>query len=190
MRKIRRFEWVGIFVYISILFVITVAYLLGAEDKNLAPGLSEPSSNISSSTHVSSTSGTTNQSADVNRTEGVISNQTTPDVEVPFVGDLKALSITYKPERLHKGEKGNFILKFSWDGRSNTDEFTIGLYVDNVLVGSVPGWMDARSTDQHSLYWTANDTGEKKILMRLDIHNNIIERNESNNNAALNLVIY
>jgi len=45
--------------------------------------------------------------------------------------------------------------------------------------------MDAHSSDKHSLYWTANGTGEKKISVSLDFQDKIPERNESNNNKTL-----
>ncbi|ODS35422.1 MAG: hypothetical protein A7316_03845 [Candidatus Altiarchaeales archaeon WOR_SM1_86-2] len=53
------------------------------------------------------------------------------------------------------------------------------------MADNVTGWMDAHSSDKHSLYWTANGTGEKKISVSLDFQDKIPERNESNNNKTL-----
>jgi len=105
-------------------------------------------------------------------------------------GDLKLLSMTYEPKPLHEGEKGNFTFIFSWDGDDNSKEFAVGLYVDNVLADEVTGRMDAYSSDEHSLYWMANDAGEKKISVCLDFQDKILERNESNNNKTLDITVH
>lgn len=197
MRKLSTSEQAGIFFYVSILFLIAAIYLLGAGDDNIQPlNLSLTESMINQTTSKLSTNitvsspGTTNQSINVSQNESVMGNQTTSDAEVPFVGDLKALSITHKPEVLHRGEKGNFTFRFLWDGKKNSGNFIIGLYVDDTLVNKTPpGWMSVRSSDIYSLYWTANDTGEKNISIRLDISDEIAERNEDNNDITLNLMI-
>ena len=104
--------------------------------------------------------------------------------------NLTSSDITFSKENIISDEKVTIYVKIQNIGLVNTSNVKINFYDNSKLIGSDTINILAGETKTASVEWNITSIlGNQTIHIKIDEQNNIIEENETNNNAGINITI-